>query len=63
MRTYEVMVCVPKGETILFEETSSLPYWVALIAIQKRNKKKYTKELGVLGINVFVKRHPNDLQL
>ena len=63
MLIFEVVVYIPKQEPIEFEETSILPYWVAIIAIQRRVKKKYTKETGMQGINVFVKRHENDMKL
>ena len=59
--TFEVAVYITKQEPIYLTETSLLPYWVAIIAIQRRVKKKYFKLTGCRGINVIVKRHENDI--
>ena len=64
MRVFDVVVYIPKrSKPIEFQEKSILPYWAAIITVQKRVKKKYVKETGYEGVNVFVKRHKNDMNL
>ena len=62
--TFEVMVYIPKEiEPIELIETSILPYWAGMFEVQQRVKRRYVKESGYKGVNVFVKRHKNDTKL